>query len=146
MKKIINVELSENEVSLSLDGIDKSEILPNGYSLDDLAKKIANLLNTSNKEKRDVVIDLKSGVIKQNGKEERLLAKEIEILNYFYSHANEIISREQLLNELWPKNKKETTRTLDVHISRLRQKLGDVEHAQQIIQTIRGIGYKFIEP
>jgi DNA-binding response OmpR family regulator len=50
------------------------------------------------------------------------------------------------LNELWPKNKKETTRTLDVHISRLRQKLGDVEHAQQIIQTIRGIGYKFIEP
>ena len=111
-----------------------------------MATKIANLLNTSNKEKRDVVIDLKSGVIKQNGKEERLLAKEIEILNYFYSHTHEIISREQLLNELWPKNKKETTRTLDVHISRLRQKLGDVEHAQQIIQTIRGIGYKFIEP
>ena len=42
--------------------------------------------------------------------------------------------------------KVETPRTLDVHISRLRQKLGDVEHAQQIIQTIRGIGYKFIEP
>lgn len=44
------------------------------------------------------------------------------------------------------KNNKETTRTLDVHISRLRQKLGEVGDAQQVIQTVRGIGYKFIEP
>ena len=74
------------------------------------------------------------------------MAKEIKILKYFYKHSNEIVSREQLLTEVWTKNNKETTRTLDVHISRLRQKLGEIGDAQQVIQTVRGIGYKFIEP
>ena len=67
-------------------------------------------------------------------------------MSFFYEHQNEIISREKLLSELWTKNQKETTRTLDVHISRLRQKLGNLGDAQQVIQTVRGIGYKFIAP
>ena len=145
-QKSINVDFSENGVKLSLVGLDKSEILPKDYSLDDLAEKITKLLNESKNCKRNLEIDLKAGVIKQGGQEIRLLAKEIKILKYFYKHSNEIISREQLLSEVWTKNNKETTRTLDVHISRLRQKLGEVGDAQQVIQTVRGIGYKFIEP
>lgn len=145
-QKSINVDFSENGVKLSLVGLDKSEILPKDYSLDDLAEKITKLLNESKNYKRNLEIDLKAGVIKQGGQEIRLLAKEIKILKYFYKHSNEIVSREQLLSEVWTKNNKETTRTLDVHISRLRQKLGEVGDAQQVIQTVRGIGYKFIEP
>lgn len=145
-QKSINVDFSESGVKLSLVGLDKSEILPKDYSLDDLAEKITKLLNESKNCKRNLEIDLKAGVIKQGGQEIRLLAKEIKILKYFYKHSNEIISREQLLSEVWTKNNKETTRTLDVHISRLRQKLGEVGDAQQVIQTVRGIGYKFIEP
>ncbi|MBQ4555617.1 MAG: winged helix-turn-helix domain-containing protein [Spirochaetaceae bacterium] len=145
-QKSINVDFSENGVKLSLVGLDKSEILPKDYSLDDLAEKITKLLNESKNCKRNLEIDLKAGVIKQGGQEIRLLAKEIKILKYFYKHSNEIVSREQLLSEVWTKNNKETTRTLDVHISRLRQKLGEVGDAQQVIQTVRGIGYKFIEP
>lgn len=145
-QKSINVDFSESGVKLSLVGLDKSEILPKDYSLDDLAEKIAKLLNESKNCKRNLEIDLKAGVIKQGGQEIRLLAKEIKILKYFYKHSNEIVSREQLLSEVWTKNNKETTRTLDVHISRLRQKLGEVGDAQQVIQTVRGIGYKFIEP
>lgn len=145
-KKLISIELLENGVSLSLEGLDESEILPNGYSLDDLAQKIAEILDDSNCKKRNVEIDLKSGVIRHNGKEKRLLAKEIKILTYFYEHKNEIVSREQLLSSIWTKNNKENTRTLDVHVSRLRQKLGEVGDAQQVIQTVRGIGYKFIAP
>ena len=144
-QKSINVDFSENGVKLSLVGLDKSEILPKDYSLDDLAEKITKLLNESKNCKRNLEIDLKAGVIKQGGQEIRLLAKEIKILKYFYKHSNEIVSREQLLSEVWTKNNKETTRTLDVHISRLRQKLGEVGDAQQVIQTVRGIGYKFIE-
>ena len=140
------MDFSENGVKLSLVGLDKSEILPKDYSLDDLAEKITKLLNESKNCKRNLEIDLKAGVIKQGGQEIRLLAKEIKILKYFYKHSNEIVSREQLLSEVWTKNNKETTRTLDVHISRLRQKLGEVGDAQQVIQTVRGIGYKFIEP
>lgn len=145
-QKSINVDFSENRVKLSLVGLDKSEILPKDYTLDDLAEKITKLLEESRNLKRNLEIDLKAGVIKQGGQEIRLLAKEIKILKYFYKHSNEIISREQLLSEVWTKNNKETTRTLDVHISRLRQKLGEVGDAQQVIQTVRGIGYKFIEP
>lgn len=145
-QKSINVDFSENRVKLSLVGLDKSEILPKDYTLDDLAEKITKLLEESRNPKRNLEIDLKAGVIKQGGQEIRLLAKEIKILKYFYKHSNEIISREQLLSEVWTKNNKETTRTLDVHISRLRQKLGEVGDAQQVIQTVRGIGYKFIEP
>lgn len=145
-QKSINVDFSESGVKLSLVGLDKSEILPKDYSLDDLAEKITKILNESKNCKRNLEIDLKAGVIKQGGQEIRLLAKEIKILKYFYKHSNEIVSREQLLSEVWTKNNKETTRTLDVHISRLRQKLGEVGDAQQVIQTVRGIGYKFIEP
>lgn len=145
-QKSINVDFLESGVKLSLVGLDKSEILPKDYSLDDLAEKITKLLNESKNCKRNLEIDLKAGVIKQGGQEIRLLAKEIKILKYFYKHSNEIVSREQLLSEVWTKNNKETTRTLDVHISRLRQKLGEVGDAQQVIQTVRGIGYKFIEP
>ena len=145
-QKIINVEFEDENVKLTLAGMKDSEILPKGYSLEDLAEKVAKLLKSSSRGKRNLEIDLKAGVIKQGGKEIRLLAKEIRILKYFYQHANEIVSREQLLNDVWTKNTKETTRTLDVHISRLRQKLGEIGDAQQVIQTVRGIGYKFIEP
>jgi len=145
-QKSINVDFSENGVKLSLVGLDKSEILPKDYSLDDLAEKISSLISTSAKKDNNVEIDLKAGVIRKDGRESRLLAKEIKILKYFYKHSNEIVSREQLLTEVWTKNNKETTRTLDVHISRLRQKLGEIGDAQQVIQTVRGIGYKFIEP
>lgn len=145
-KKSIIVEKSENGIKLYLEGIEKSELLPNDYSLDDLANKIALLLTTFEKPKSNVEIDLKAGIIRKNGEEQRLLAKEIKILSFFYEHQNEIISREKLLSELWSKNQKETTRTLDVHISRLRQKLGNLGDAQQVIQTVRGIGYKFIAP
>jgi DNA-binding response OmpR family regulator len=145
-KKSIIVEKSESGIKLYLEGIEKSELLPNDYSLDDLANKIALLLTTFEKPKSNVEIDLKAGIIRKNGEEQRLLAKEIKILSFFYEHQNEIISREKLLSELWTKNQKETTRTLDVHISRLRQKLGNLGDAQQVIQTVRGIGYKFIAP
>lgn len=144
-KKIINVEMSESGIKLFLEGIAESEFLPQGYSLEDLATKMADLL-CGKQINRNLEIDLKAGVIKLDGKESRLLAKEIKILKFFYKHPNEIISREQLLKEVWTKSQKETTRTLDVHISRLRQKLGELGDAQQVIQTVRGIGYKFIKP
>lgn len=68
-QKSINVDFSENGVKLSLVGLDKSEILPKDYSLDDLAEKITKLLNESKNCKRNLEIDLKAGVIKQGGQE-----------------------------------------------------------------------------
>lgn len=145
-KKCIWVERIEGEIHLTLEGVKESEILHFGYTIDDVAERITKLLRLSERPELNVSIDLKAGVIRHDATEVPLLAKEIMILRYFYKHPGEIISRKQLFEEIWHNEFSVNTRTLDVHISRLRQKLGDVEDAQSCIQTVRGIGYKFIAP
>jgi len=92
------------------------------------------------------VIDLRRGYI-LNGKEEHSLsAQEIKLLDYFYMHPDIIISREELLHSVWGYDTDITTRTIDVHIARIRQKMGDIQDSPRYIHTIRGIGYKFTPP
>ena len=70
-----------------------------------------------------------------------LTRKEYELLALLVQHAGEIIPREALLMEIWGYGSEIRTRTLDVHIRRLRKKLG--RYAEQYIETIFGIGYRF---
>ncbi len=70
-----------------------------------------------------------------------LTRKEYELLALLVRHAGEIIPREALLMEIWGYGSEIRTRTLDVHIRRLRKKLG--RYADQYIETIFGIGYRF---
>src|SRR5215469_15108973 len=70
-----------------------------------------------------------------------LTRKEYELLSLLVQHAGEIIPREALLMEIWGYGSEIRTRTLDVHIRRLRKKLG--RYAEQYIETIFGIGYRF---
>lgn len=92
------------------------------------------------------IIDLKRGVICMDNTEYPLSAQEIKLLEYFYLHPQTIISREELLNSVWGYDTDISTRTIDVHVARLRQKLGDVKDVPKYIHTIRGIGYKFTPP
>jgi len=69
-----------------------------------------------------------------------LTRKEYELLALLVQHAGEIIPREALLMEIWGYGSEIRTRTLDVHIRRLRKKLG--RYAEQYIETIFGIGYR----
>ncbi|HPO02593.1 response regulator transcription factor [Treponema zuelzerae] len=94
----------------------------------------------------EVSIDLKRGVICNKGEETTLSAQEIKLLDYFYKHRDVIISREELLNTVWGYDSNITTRTIDVHVARLRQKMGDVRDIPRYIHTVRGIGYKFTPP
>lgn len=94
----------------------------------------------------ELTIDLKRGVIRHKDTEASLSAQEIKLLNYFYGHQDAIISREELLNSVWGYDSKITTRTIDVHVARLRQKMGDVKDVTRYIHTVRGIGYKFTPP
>ncbi len=94
----------------------------------------------------DLVIDLKRGYISLKGVESALSAQEIKLLDYLYRHADAIVSREELLNTVWGYDSEITTRTIDVHVARLRQKLGDVKDVSRYIHTVRGIGYKFTPP
>jgi two-component system, OmpR family, alkaline phosphatase synthesis response regulator PhoP len=70
-----------------------------------------------------------------------LTRKEYELLSLLVQHAGEIVPRETLLMRVWGYSMEIRTRTLDVHIRRLRRKLG--VYAEQYIETIFGIGYRF---
>jgi DNA-binding response OmpR family regulator len=87
-----------------------------------------------------VVIDEASYSAKVHGKPLDLTFKEFELLRFFASHPSRVFTREQLLSEVWGYDYFGGTRTVDVHVRRLRAKLGDLE---SLIGTVRNVGYRF---
>ena len=77
-----------------------------------------------------------------NGREVTLTLKEFELLHYLLQNKNIVISRDKIMDEVWDYNYAAETRTVDVHIKTLRQKLGP---ASRLIETIRGVGYKITD-
>jgi len=71
-----------------------------------------------------------------------LTAKEFELLDYLLTHPGRVLSRDVLLNNVWGYDYFGTTRTVDVHVRRLREKLGS--YAKYIL-TVKGYGYQFKE-
>ncbi len=123
-----------------------AELLARIEALIRRAEAAALAIDTTEKNNGDLVIDLKRGFITYKGTECSLSAQEIKLLDYFYRHVDTIISREELLNSVWGYDSDITTRTIDVHVARLRQKMGDVKDIPKYIHTVRGIGYKFTPP
>ena len=99
--------------------------------------------NPSLKEIRsgDVVIDEDSYTAKIKGRTLDLTFKEFELLKYLAQHPGRVFSRSQLLQEIWGYDYFGGTRTVDVHIRRLRSKLGP--EFESIIDTVRNVGYRF---
>jgi DNA-binding response OmpR family regulator len=87
-----------------------------------------------------VVIDEGSYSAKVHGKPLDLTYKEFELLRFLAQHPGRVFTREQLLSEVWGYDYFGGTRTVDVHIRRLRAKLGDLEG---LIGTVRNVGYRF---
>lgn len=87
-----------------------------------------------------VVIDEASYSAKVHGKPLDLTYKEFELLRFLAQHPGRVFTREQLLSEVWGYDYFGGTRTVDVHIRRLRAKLGDLE---SLIGTVRNVGYRF---
>ena len=87
-----------------------------------------------------VVIDEASYSAKVHGKPLDLTYKEFELLRFLAAHPSRVFTREQLLSEVWGYDYFGGTRTVDVHVRRLRAKLGDQE---ALIGTVRNVGYRF---
>ena len=87
-----------------------------------------------------VVIDEASYSAKVHGRPLDLTFKEFELLRFLAQHPGRVFTREQLLSEVWGYDYFGGTRTVDVHIRRLRAKLGDLE---SLIGTVRNVGYRF---
>jgi DNA-binding response OmpR family regulator len=72
-----------------------------------------------------------------------LSARELELLKYFYSHPNEVLSRDRLLNAVWGIDYFGTTRTLDQHVAQLRKKIEPDPGHPTFITTVHGVGYRY---
>jgi len=101
--------------------------------------------NPSLKEIRsgEVVIDEDSYTAKIKGRTLDLTFKEFELLKYLAQHPGRVFSRSQLLQEIWGYDYFGGTRTVDVHIRRLRSKLGP--EFESVIDTVRNVGYRFTQ-
>jgi two-component system response regulator MtrA len=80
----------------------------------------------------------------RDGRKVELTILENRILLYFLKNKNKVINREELMMEVWGYNADVNTRTLDMHIVRLRKKIESNADSPQYLQTVRGIGYKFV--
>src|ERR1700760_287394 len=80
----------------------------------------------------------------RDGRKIELTILENRILLYFLKNENKVINREELMMEVWGYNTDVNTRTLDMHIVRLRKKIENNPDSPQYLQTVRGIGYKFV--
>ncbi len=86
----------------------------------------------------EIEIDKTGMIVRVNGKELYLTPKEYDLLIYMTDHCNSVLSREQILNDVWNYDYIGDGRTVDTHIKQLRSKLGT-----EVIQTIHGRGYRF---
>jgi two-component system alkaline phosphatase synthesis response regulator PhoP len=92
----------------------------------------------------NVLVDARKAEVTRDGALVDLSAKEFHLLRYFVEHRGATISREELLSEVWGYQATPSTRTVDVHVAWLRQKLEPNPRVPQYILTVHGLGYKFI--
>jgi two-component system alkaline phosphatase synthesis response regulator PhoP len=91
----------------------------------------------------DVFVDVRKAEVTKNGTLIDLSAKEFHLLCYFLEHRGATLSREELLQQVWGYQSTPSTRTVDVHVAWLRQKLEPNARVPQYILTVHGLGYKF---
>lgn len=92
----------------------------------------------------DCEVDFKKMTVHRNGQPIQLTSHEFRLLKFFTDHAERVLSREELLNEVWGYNCYPTTRTVDNQILKLRQKLEPNPTDPRHLLTIYGAGYKFV--
>lgn len=116
-----------------------------------LARVKAILRRTANLPKQqeeyafgDIEVDLHRRRVLKAGKPLDISSKEFELLQYFIGHSGETLSRDRLLEEVWGYENYPTTRTVDTHLVRLRQKLEPDPEQPQYFLTVHGTGYRFV--
>ena len=91
----------------------------------------------------DIAVDVRKAEVTKNGSVIELSAKEFHLLRYFIEHRGATLSRDELLHQVWGYQATPSTRTVDVHVAWLRQKLEPNPRVPQFILTVHGLGYKF---
>ena len=92
----------------------------------------------------NVQVDLRRHRVLRSGKALEVSSKEFELLKYFIGHSGETLTRDRLLEEVWGYENYPSTRTVDTHLVRLRQKLEPNPEQPQYFLTVHGTGYRFV--
>lgn len=92
-----------------------------------------------------VEVDFESNRVDKKGEAVNLAAKEMQLLRYLIEHRGVVVTREELLENVWQYQSDVSSRTIDVHVAWLRQKLEDTPQNPRYIHTVRGVGYRFTE-
>ncbi len=92
----------------------------------------------------DVVVKPQQRLVMRKGRRVALSAREFELLRYLFAHRNEVVSREQLLRDVWGYSQLTITRTVDNYVAKLRTQLEARPHEPRHIITVHGIGYQLL--
>jgi DNA-binding response OmpR family regulator len=92
----------------------------------------------------DVTVRLRQRLVTRKGRRIALSAREFELLRYLIAHRNEVVSREQLLRDVWGYHQLSVTRTVDNYIAKLRTQLEPKPHDPRYIVTVHGSGYQLL--
>ena len=137
----INADWGIDDVILDTAGPAEVEARIRVAIVQSTAELLATNPNAQEIRSGDVVIDERTYTAKLKGRVLDLTFKEFELLKYLAQHPGRVFTRSQLLQEIWGYDYFGGTRTVDVHIRRLRSKLGPEFEA--IIGTVRNVGYRF---
>ncbi len=109
-------------------------------------RRASALSGTSAAEYRfgDVTVNFRKAEVVRAGTPLELSAREFLLLKYFIEHREATLTRDELLNEVWGYHSMPSTRTVDVHVAWLRQKIEDNPRHPQYVLTVHGMGYKFV--
>jgi two-component system alkaline phosphatase synthesis response regulator PhoP len=128
------------------------DYLPKPFDPAELLARMEALLRRTNKEKRpplttfrfgNVEADFERAELRKDGQALNAATKELQLLHYLVERRGAVVSREDILRDVWAYSSAANSRTVDVHIAWLRQKIEDNTQFPRYIHTIRGVGYRF---
>lgn len=146
---MLTAKSSEYDRVVGLDsGAD--DYMPKPFGMMELVSRVRALLRRTAKPAAEdklftagsLAVDVKRRAVTVDGEPVILTYKEFELLCYLLENRGVVLSRDQILTKIWDYNYSGETRTVDVHIRTLRQKLGD---AGALIETVRGVGYRLAQ-
>lgn len=147
---LLTAKDKEFDKVIGLDG-GADDYMTKPFGVMELAARIRSLLRRMPVEETEkktltagkLYIDFAKREVLVDGEKVELTYKEYELLRYLADNEERVVEREELLNKIWGYDYEVETRTLDIHIRTLRQKIGDEKGTY--IKTVRGVGYRFIK-